>query len=77
MTERFDPDAEQYELISTRDCYAELDSVEKMDLRAHLGRVVMANLAIIYDLTDQLVVDGFENKSRRKKLELPVGWLES
>lgn len=71
------PPNHQYELISVEDCYAELDDLQKLDLRAHLARVVMANLGIIYELTDQLVADGVEDKSRRKRLELPEKWLET
>lgn len=77
MSERFDQSADQYELLSPRDCYAELDSSEKRDLRAHLSRVVMTNLAVISELTDMLLADGEENKSRRKPITLPEHWLET
>lgn len=77
MTERFAPSTEQYELISPRDCYAELDTFQKMDLRAHLGRVVMTNLAIIRELTHMLVADGEEPKTRKKAWDLPDHYLES
>ncbi|MBY4210786.1 hypothetical protein HQO42_05305 [Rhodococcus fascians] len=77
MSERCTPSTKQYELISPRDCYAELDSSEKRDLRAHLSRVVMTNLAIISDLTEVLAADREENKSRRKPITLPEHWLES
>lgn len=65
----------QYELISVADCYEDLDDPQKVDLRAHLGRVVMANLELIYTLTDQLTRDGIEAKSRRRRLQLPPEWL--
>lgn len=74
MSERL-PD--QYELISTEDCYADLDTYQKRDLRAHLSHVVMHNLALIYELTDMLVADDDEARSRRKRIELPTAWLDT
>lgn len=69
------PPSHQYELISPTDCYADLDRHQKRDLRAHLARVVMTNLAIMYELTDMLVADGEEAKSRRKRVEFPEHFL--
>lgn len=70
------PQPDQYELLTIADCYAELDPSQQRDLRAHFARIAMAALNAGYELTDALVVDGEEAKSRRKRVEVPEGWLE-
>jgi hypothetical protein len=67
---------DQPPLLTIEDVVGELDPDQQRDLRAYLARGVMHSLGIIYELTNQLVVDGEEPKSRKKRLELPEGWLE-
>lgn len=56
----------QYAMFSIEDCY-EVESFEhRRDMRAHIGRTVMALLEVGYAITETLVADGEEAKSRKK-----------
>lgn len=67
---------DQPPLLTIKDVVGELDPDQQRDLRAYLARNVMHQLGIIYELTDQLVVDGEEKRSKRKPVALPDEWLK-
>jgi hypothetical protein len=67
---------DQPPILTIKEVVGELDPHQQRDLRAYLARGILHSLGIIYELTDQLVVDGEEPRSRRKRIELPQGWLE-
>lgn len=67
---------EQYALLSVEDCFAELDSHQKRVIRSSLARLAMACMEQVTTLTEMLVADGEEPKSRRKPFTLPAHIVE-
>lgn len=60
--------SEQLGLISRSDIYELEDTEQLMQLRAHLFRVAQYNLDSAYEITDRLIGEGVEPKSRKRRI---------
>lgn len=67
---------DQPPLLTIEDVVGELSPDEQRDVRAYIGRRAMELLAMGYEITNNLVDLGEEEKSRKKHVEVPQGWLE-
>lgn len=63
--------SEQLTLMSHQDVLEVQDPDQLRDLRSYLFRVAQANIDMAYEITDRLVADDEEPKSRRKRVTLP------
>lgn len=66
--ERQPNNPDQLTIVSTQEALELYDADQLRDLRSYLFRTAQANLDMAYQITDVLVADDEEPKSRRKRI---------